>query len=62
MQDFYGDFATVLDVVGQVHGGHAAASELTNDFILTFKRRFEPREDVVDGRCLVTRIGQGELR
>ncbi len=35
-QDFEGDLALVLEVVGQVHRGHAALAQLTLDGVAAF--------------------------
>ena len=54
-EDFECDSAVVLQVMGQVDHGHAAATELPLDRVLAGERRLQVSEEVVQRQTSQTR-------
>ena len=55
LQNLEGDLAVVPDVVGQVHGGHAALAQLALDAVAVGQRRAQPIQRIAQGDSGVER-------
>src|SRR5437899_1751024 len=57
MEDLDGDFALVLQILGEIDRGHSAAAELAFDGVAVGEGRGEAREDLTHGCWLVAPLG-----